>query len=291
MRAVPAATLAWLALAACGSGTPAASPTTLAPPTTAAPTVVTTTTTTSTTTTVAPTTTVTVTTTVTAPSSLAGAVIVVDPGHNGANASHPPEVNRPVDAGGFPKACNTTGTATDDGVTESSINLAVALAVRDRLTAAGATVILTRSNDDGWGPCIDQRGQTAARNHAVLLVSIHADGGPPGGSGFHVIHPGVVAGYTGGSAAPSAKLAVAVRDALAGAGFIPADYIAGGDGLDERTDVGTLNRAETPALMVELGNLRNTADASLLAAPNGQARAAEALVAGIATWLGRVGPS
>jgi N-acetylmuramoyl-L-alanine amidase len=48
---------------------------------------------------------------------LAGKTIAVDPGHNGANWSHPEEINRLVDAGGFRKACDTTGASTDDGYT------------------------------------------------------------------------------------------------------------------------------------------------------------------------------
>ena len=40
---------------------------------------------------------------------LAGMTVVLDPGHNRDNGQYPAEINRQVDAGGFPKACNTTG--------------------------------------------------------------------------------------------------------------------------------------------------------------------------------------
>src|SRR5262245_1621561 len=46
---------------------------------------------------------------------LAGKTIAVDPGHNGGNGAHPRAINRMVPAGGFRKACDTTGTATNDG--------------------------------------------------------------------------------------------------------------------------------------------------------------------------------
>ncbi|HEY8525941.1 MAG TPA: N-acetylmuramoyl-L-alanine amidase [Acidimicrobiales bacterium] len=205
-----------------------------------------------------------------------GPVIVVDPGHNGANGVHPDEIGRPVDAGGFQKPCNTTGTATADGTTESSINWAVAQLVRDRLEAAGARVVLTRTDDAGVGPCVDERGRMAAAAGADALVSIHADGAPPTARGFHVIHPGHRPGYTDDTVGPSAELAATVRDALVGAGFAPAGYVGGG-GLVQRDDLGTLNWAGVPAVMVEAGNLANAEDAAALTSPDGQDRLAGAL--------------
>ncbi|HEY3143788.1 MAG TPA: N-acetylmuramoyl-L-alanine amidase [Acidimicrobiales bacterium] len=216
---------------------------------------------------------------------LAGVVIVVDPGHNGANGAHPEVINRQVDAGGFQKACNTTGAATDDGVTESAINWAVAQQVRNRLAALGAEVVLTRDSDDGVGPCIDERGLMAVSSGADLLVSLHADGAAPDGSGFHVIHPKPLAGYTDATAAPSLQLAQAVRDALVTAGFLPSSYVGDG-GLDERGDLGTLNRSGVPAVILEAGNLRNRADAALLTSTDGQRRLADAVTAGVVTFLG-----
>jgi N-acetylmuramoyl-L-alanine amidase len=119
---------------------------------------------------------------------LAGETVVIDPGHNGANGAHPAEINRQVAiGGGETKACDTTGTATAGGYSESSYNLAVARSVARILRAEGATVILTRRNNRGVGPCIDERARIGNRAGADAAVSIHADGGPPGGRGFHVI--------------------------------------------------------------------------------------------------------
>ena len=207
----------------------------------------------------------------------AGLVVVVDPGHNGANGAHPEIINEPVDAGGFQKACNTTGTATDSGVTESSINWAVAQLVRDRLEAAGAEVLLTREDDEGVGPCIDERAGVAADAGADMLLSIHADGAPASAHGFHVIHPALRPGYTDDTVVPSTELAGRVRDALVTAGFTPSTYI-GTDGLDQRDDLGTLNLARVPAVMVEAGNLRNAGDAEVLTSEAGRSRLADALV-------------
>jgi len=77
-----------------------------------------------------------------------------------------------------------------------------------------------------------------------------------------------------------------VRDALVEAGLTPSTYL-GTEGLDERTDLGTLNRADVPAVMLEAGNLRNPVDAALLSDPGGPARIADALAAAITEFLTR----
>jgi N-acetylmuramoyl-L-alanine amidase len=265
-------------VAGCGGGggsTPEAAPqkptATTAPATTGAPT--TTSTTEATTTTTAP------------PAPLAGRVVVIDPGHNGANGAHPTEVNRLVDAGGFQKACNTTGTAAA-GITESSVNWQQALVLREVLEAAGATVVLTRSDDEGWGPCIDERGLAAQRANADALVSLHVDGADAGSSGFHVISAAPGSTVSDEVSASSAALAVAARDALVAAGFAPANYLGGGTGLVVRGDLGTLNRAGVTAVMLEAGNLRNDADRAVLTSADGQRRVADALAAALEQAVG-----
>lgn len=212
-------------------------------------------------------------------------VVVIDPGHNGANGSNPTEMNRQVDAGGFQKACNTTGTSTDGGYSESRFNWEVAQLVRERLETAGIRVVLTRDSDDGAGPCIDERGQIAARNGAAALVSIHADGAPAGASGFHVIHPGLRPGYTDATVEPSTALATALRDTLVAAEFSPSSYVGSG-GLDQRDDLGTLNRAEVPAVMLEAGNMRNPTDAGWITSDDGRQRLATAIADALVAWLG-----
>ena len=215
---------------------------------------------------------------------LAGRIIVVDPGHNGANGAHPAEINRLVDGGGFQKACNTTGAAEGD-LTESRFNWETAQRLRDALEAAGAKVVLTRTSDDGWGPCVDQRALTAQREHADLLLSIHADGADPSASGFHVIHPGLGPAVDPGDRDASARLAATVRDALVDEGLVPATYVGGRDGLVERTDIVTVNRAGVPAVMLESGNLHNPADLALLRSAAGQQRIADALTAAAVAFL------
>ncbi len=92
------------------------------------------------------------------------AVVVLDPGHNGGNATHPREVNRQVpDGRGGTKACNTTGTQTDAGYAEHAFTFDVATRVRATLQTRGITVVLTRPDDAGVGPCVDERGRPGRR--------------------------------------------------------------------------------------------------------------------------------
>ena len=219
---------------------------------------------------------------------LRGVTIVLDPGHQLGNHNFPREISRLVPAGGFEKRCNTTGTATDSGLPEATFTWRVSLLVRDRLRALGARVVLTRTSNrqDRWGPCVDERGRLGNDLAADLKVSIHGDG-HPGGHGFHVIAPTDRAPWTHDIFAASRRLAYAVRSALHGAGLPYADYLAGGDGLAFRSDLGTLNLSDIPTVLVELGNMRSASDARLMTSYDGRAAYARALTQGIRGWLDR----
>jgi N-acetylmuramoyl-L-alanine amidase len=230
-------------------------------------------------------TTPTATTTTGAPApALAGFTIVVDPGHNGQNYAHLDEINRLVDIGNGTKPCNTTGTAAADGLTEAELNWDVAVRTRVALEALGADVVMTRSDNDGWGPCITERAAIGNEAGADAVVSIHADGGPEGGRGFHVIHPAAVPGLTDDIAAPSLRLAVAVRAAMLETDMPIADYIAV-EGLSERSDLGGLNLSDVPAVFLEMGNMKNPVDASLLSGGAFRDAVASAIAAAVEAFL------
>ena len=192
----------------------------------------------------------------------AGTVIMIDPGHQLGNATHPRQVNRLVNAGGFRKPCNSTGTATNAGYPEATFNWRVARALKRQLRARGATVRMTRSTNsyDDWGPCIDVRGRAGNRVDADAMISIHGDGASAGTRGFFVIRPSDRAGWTSDIYRSSARYAHKVKTGLVRAG-VRVSNSYGGDGFDVRGDLGTLNWSDVPAVMVELGNMRNRADA------------------------------
>lgn len=79
-------------------------------------------------------------------------LVVIDPGHGGSN---------PGAAGAV------------EGLFEKQVTLAIALQVRDRLTAAGVDVVLTRQRDATL--TLRQRVAEANRRGADAFVSIHAN--------------------------------------------------------------------------------------------------------------------
>ncbi|WP_157551280.1 N-acetylmuramoyl-L-alanine amidase, partial [Nocardioides jensenii] len=219
---------------------------------------------------------------------LAGKVIVIDPGHQLGNARFPSQINRLVPAGGFLKPCNTTGTATNGGYPEATFTWQVARVLRARLQSLGARVVLTRASNsvDRWGPCVDVRGKRGNALHADLKLSLHGDGSLSGGRGFHVISQ-TDASPTRDTYARSRRLALAVRAGLRQRRIPVADYIAGGDGLDFRHDLGTLNLSDMATVMVELGNMRSAVDARRMTTPRGRSSYAAGLVRGVRLFLRR----
>jgi N-acetylmuramoyl-L-alanine amidase len=212
-------------------------------------------------------------------------VVVLDPGHNGRNGAEPAAIRRQVSDGrGGMKACNTTGTATDAGYPEHAFTFDVATRVQQRLTAAGVQVVLTRPDDDGVGPCVDERGRAGETAGAAAVVSIHADGAAPGASGFHVAYSAPPLNPV--QAGPAQELARVLRDALRDGGFPDSDYI-GDDALSPRADLAGLNHATRPTVLVECANMRNADEAALVSSPEGRDRYAAAITDGVLGFLGR----
>jgi N-acetylmuramoyl-L-alanine amidase len=221
------------------------------------------------------------------PLPLAGRTIAIDPGHQLGNGRHPRQINRQVWVGLW-KPCNTTGTATDGGFPEATFTWRVSRALARRLEALGATVRMTRSTNSlsDWGPCVGTRGRFGARVGADLEISLHGDGASSATHGFFVIRPGYRRGWTDDIRGRSRGLALHVRAGLVGAGF-PVSTAYGGDGLDVRRDLGTLNAADVPTVMVELGNMRNAGDARCMTSSSCRARYAAGLADGVVAHLAR----
>lgn len=191
------------------------------------------------------------------PSNIAGMVVFIDPGHNGSNDG---SINRQVPTGrGGTKDCQTSGTATNTGYQEHTFTWDTALRVRAELSALGVRTALSRANDNGLGPCVDERANAANALRPNAVLSIHADGGPASGRGFHVNY-----------SAP------------------PANYI-GQNGLYGRSDLTGLNLAQYPSILVECGNMKNPADSALMESAEGRQKYADALVRGVAGFLASQG--
>jgi N-acetylmuramoyl-L-alanine amidase len=216
---------------------------------------------------------------------LAGRVVTVDPGHDGGNFTHPQQIGRLVNDGNGEKECDTTGTAAPDGYREADFNWSVALDLQKLLRAAGAHVVMTRHSNTGVGPCITERAAIGNRAHSDAAISIHADGGPPNGSGFAVLEPAPIPSRGDQSIiAPSRGLGSALRGALLAIGLHTSTY-DGVNGVAPRTDLGGLNLSRVPKVFVEVGNMQNGPDEAPMERPAFRARVAQALLNGIERFL------
>lgn len=216
-----------------------------------------------------------------APSNIAGMIVFLDPGHNGANDS---SISRQVPTGrGGTKDCQASGTSTADGFPEHTFTWDTTLRVRALLTQMGVRTAMSRGNDNALGPCVDERASMANALRPNAIVSIHADGGPANGRGFHVLYSSPPLNNV--QAGPSVQFAQTMRDQLSASGIPPATYIGSG-GLDARSDIAGLNLAQFPSILVECGNMKNPVDSSLMKTPEGRQKYAEAIVRGVAAYLG-----
>ena len=215
---------------------------------------------------------------------LKGLKVALDPGHNGGNAAAWQQIGTNVpDGRGGQKPCNTTGTATADGYTEHEFNWKIANALKTKLEASGATVFLTRDSDQGVGPCVDARGQFAQKVGADVMVSLHANGTTDTAQhGFFVMisEPPL----NEAQKQPASDLAAKLVKALQEGGFTPQSGGSISSGVWKRSDLATLNLSEVPAAMVELGEMRNPADAALMKSDTGQERYAQSLFDGLKAW-------
>ncbi|HEY3766103.1 MAG TPA: N-acetylmuramoyl-L-alanine amidase [Gaiellales bacterium] len=221
--------------------------------------------------------------------SLAGKVILIDPGHNVNNWRHPAQINRPVFYGipGQTKPCDTTGTSTDSGYPEARYTLAVGLHAVKILRDMGATVVMTPVNTRPWGPCITGRAALGNSIHADAAVSIHADGAPSWVHGFYVIAPSTP--LPGVGLGPK-RIA---RDVKLGAAMLKAYHVTTGMKISNlytsgylRSDgYGGTNLSHVPKIFIETGNMRSPGNARKLESPAFRHLAAWGIAYGIRLYL------
>ena len=213
---------------------------------------------------------------------LAGKIVGIDPGHNGRNGTDPAYLAHQVFNGRTMENCNTTGTQTAAGYTESLFNWNVSRYLTADLRKDGAKVVLTRPNNHGIGPCVDKR--STMLNHTDVAIDIHADGGPAWGRGFTVLEP-VADGPNNKIIGSSIRFGHYVDKALlAGSPMRVSNYYGRG-GYIFRSDLAGLNLTTVPKVLIECGNMPNRADAALLTAPRVQRQIARALEAAIIRFL------
>ena len=180
---------------------------------------------------------------------LAGKVIVIDPGHGGAD--------RGVCA---------------NGLVEADVVADLASRIEGRLGAMGVTAFLTRGTQlDGPTASEIERAVFANEVDADLVISLHTDGhnsehaqgvatyyyGTPGGDGVHSV----------------------IGEAFAE--IVQREIVSRTDLLDGRTDATTwdiLQRTRMPAVRIDVGYLTHEGDAARLADPALRDTVAEAVL-------------
>ena len=220
---------------------------------------------------------------------LAGKIIGIDPGHNGGNFTDPGAIARLVWNGTAWETCDTTGTTTDGGYPEAQFTFDVARYLRADLRRDGARVVMTRTSNDGVGPCVDRRAQMINQAHADVAVDIHGDGGPASGRGFTILEP-VADGPDANVIAASQRFGADVRQAMLAGTVMPVSDYNGVDGIMPRDDLAGLNLTTVPKVLIECGNMRNATDAALLTSTLFQRRLAGAFEAAIIRFLHRGQP-
>ncbi|MFC5835787.1 N-acetylmuramoyl-L-alanine amidase [Nonomuraea insulae] len=216
---------------------------------------------------------------------LEGKVVVIDPGHNGGNYRNTKAIKRQVNVLTKWKDCDTTGTATNNGYSEAAFTWDVSNRMAKILKKRGATVKLTRSDNDSVGPCITERAAIGNKAKADAAISVHADGSAAANHGFHVIMPKKINGPVDKVVGASGKLGIAVRDAYHKGTGLPYSTYVGSKALNYRSDLGGLNLSTVPKILVETGNMRNATEAAKFQNPKFRQKIALALANGLQHYL------
>jgi N-acetylmuramoyl-L-alanine amidase len=215
---------------------------------------------------------------------LAGRIVGIDPGHNGRNYSDPSFINHLVWNGRELETCDTTGTETDGGYTEARFNFDVARYLTADLRSEGAKVVLTRTTNDGVGPCVNTRSEILNRAHANVAIDIHADGGPAGGRGFAILEP-VADGPNDGVIAASRAFGADLLHEYRSVTGMPVSTYDGTNGISYRSDLAGLNLTRVPKVLIECGNMRNATDAAQLVRASFQKLAAQSFARATTLFL------
>lgn len=215
---------------------------------------------------------------------LEGKLVGIDPGHNGLNYTDPSFLARQIFNGRTMEDCNTTGTETASGYTEAEFNFNVAEYLKADLEREGARVVMTRTNNHGIGPCVNQRSWVLNKAHVDVAIDIHADGGPPDGRGFAILEP-VADGPNNAVIASSEAFGLDVRASFRAITGMPFSTYDGTDAIKFRDDLAGLNLTRVPKVLIECGNMQNATDAAMLTTPSFQRKAARALAVAITRFL------
>ena len=182
-------------------------------------------------------------------------VVCLDAGHGGAGISTK-EDNDPD--GTSQKTAQSTGTESAGGLLEKDVNLAVTLATGKLLEEAGIKVVYTRTTDEAVSNV--RRAQIANESSADIFVRIHCDGDDNTsrrGCYCYCISSGNK--WQSTNYQSSHKLCESVLSAFSAKTGMPVDKSFEG-GIFEDDGLTASNWANMPTALIEMGNMRNSAD-------------------------------
>ena len=190
--------------------------------------------------------------------SLAGKLVVIDPGHGGQDSGAPAELG-------------------PNDIYEKNITLAIGRRVRDVLTQNGAVVLMTRTDDSF--PALASRPQLANDHHADYFISIHADSSASGRN--------TLAGTTVYFHAQNnlcRLMAADIGRRVSQASGLSYNGVKS-DTIRFRTGFAVLRASDMPAVLVETGYMNNDSDLSRLRNEESQQKIAEGIVAGLRDFI------
>lgn len=207
---------------------------------------------------------------------LTGRVVAIDAGHqlHGDNSLEPigpgSKIKKPKVATG------TSGVKTHQS--ESSVNLAVALKLRDELLSEGARVVMIRTTQN-VNISNSRRAKMANAAHANLFIRLHCDGSTDHTRvGLSTLVP----------KSNSWTKAIVQESSRAG-GFVERAAVAASGaknlGVTTRGDLSGFNWSTVPTVLVEMGFLTNAEEDQKLATSAYQTRLADGLADGVTGYL------
>jgi len=205
-------------------------------------------------------------------------IVVIDAGHQKKANLH----LEPIGPGSSKKkpkvTAGTRGVATKKR--EATINLQVAIKLRDELEKRGVKVVMVRTKAD-VNIANSERAKIANRAGADLLIRVHCDGSPKKSThGLLVLVPGKNC-WTGPILASSLRAGKDIQAATL------KTTKASNRGVSKRTDMTGFNWSKVPCVVVEMGVMTNAAEDRRLASSSYQKKLVTGMADGAMRFLKR----
>lgn len=209
-----------------------------------------------------------------------GILIALDPGHQSPDVDmSASEPNAPgSDVMKMKATGGTSGRFT--GIPEYQLNLDIALAVRDKLTAQGYDVIMTREDND-TAISNAERASLANEKGADISVRIHANGSEDSSSNGALTLIGSAQNpYVGQLYDDSTRLANSILDAYCSSTGMQ------NLGIQTNDTMTGINWSKIPVVILEMGFMTNEQDDNNMADESYREKMAEGITAGINAYYG-----